>query len=125
MCSSDLLRCPGDKAPGEIYRNVRVAVSYGYNAGIGGKLSAPTSSTSFSFLRKERNSEYEKLTPVIADTFAYYQFPGNSGYFENGINSVYYLWSYAKVNLGRYGAHVRSMNLSFFDGHVDTAKKLY
>lgn len=118
-----ILICPADANVRETYYSVRIAHSYGYNAGLGGGYS-PASPASYLY-KLGKGVPYLEKTPVFGDTWAYYRFPGKEGEWAYGVYSAYILYTYSRGNVGRFGAHGSKMNTGFLDGHVEGTDKLY
>lgn len=120
-----MLSCPSLSPQFRVYSNVDMAISYGLNPGLA--VGAYTGySTSYSELGKlGRSSNYTAQTAVMGDTWKYYQTPGKETLINNGANSIWILWSWKKANVGRTGAHGKSMNTAMLDGSVQAMDKLY
>ena len=112
------LVCPGDPKPRTLYAfSMSIYLSYGYCGRMGHAVSC--SSSSYPPLRKLRPFYGDKYQPVFGDSFAFYRFPGNTGYWLSGGNAAYFLHSTRTANVGRWGAHGKGRNQSFIDGHVE------
>ena len=118
------LVCPGDPSPRKMYAaTMSIYLSYGYCGRMGGAVSC--ASSTYPVLRKLRPFYGDKFQPVFGDSFAFYRFPGNTGYWQNGANSAYFLNTTRTANVGRWGAHGKGRNQSFIDGHVEHVQEAW
>ena len=46
-------------------------------------------------------------------------------YWDNGVNASQYLFKGSKFNIRQYGAHGKSMNAIYLDGHVQNTARAY
>jgi competence protein ComGC len=119
--NSKIFICPATQPAKKVYSSVEMYLSYGYNAGIYcAGLDNPFMSDYFKQpLTKVGNFRNIDRTVLMADTWAWYQFPENESNWTYGVRAGLYLWSKYRANIGRYGAHGMGMNKLFFDGHVN------
>ena len=117
--------CPTDRAPRTHYTSFAIYLSYGANGGIGGcytPINSPVTYGKHGYLLKNDGKAHNLSKIVVfGDTWAYYRFPGKSGEWAQGANSSFYLFSQRRANVGRFGAHGKSMNRTHLDGHVSNA----
>ena len=111
------LVCPGDSQPRTLYAaTMSIYLSYGYCGRMGKAVSC--SSSTYPTLTKIRPFYGDKNQAVFGDTFAFYRFPGNTGYWLSGNSAAYILHNTRTANVGRWGAHGKGRNQSYIDGHV-------
>ena len=124
--ASKVFVCPGDKKPRSQYSSFEVFLSYVANGGIGGNYTQFTSPVQYGkhgyLMKNDGKAHYLSKIIIFGDTWAYYRFPGKSSEWTQGAYASMYLFSQARANVGRYGAHGRSMNRAHLDGHVSNEK---
>ena len=118
------LVCPGDSSGRYRYSNTQVYLSYGYVARMSLTVSGATSEK-YPILNKMRTFTNQNRQFVFADSHAAYTYPGNSSYWQNGVNSGDLLHAAKWANVGRYGAHGKGRNQSYLDGHVSHETTVY
>ena len=125
--NAKILTCPADSKPREKYSNFPVLLSYGMNSGIGGCASpqAMTQGKKRYLMRNDGQVPFGDKIIVGADTWAWYRIPGNESYWDNGVNASQYLFKGSKFNIRQYGAHGKSMNAIYLDGHVQNTASAY
>ena len=129
-----LFSCAGDGKLQNYHAQFKVPLSYGYNTYIGDSITAGLYKEDYSQTVK-RYSRLRKIMPGIphlnkivqvGDTWAWYRYSAdNASKWSNGTNAAAYLGSSSKANVGLYGAHQRSMNQLFLDGHVEMKDYIY
>ncbi|MBQ9088921.1 MAG: prepilin-type N-terminal cleavage/methylation domain-containing protein [Lentisphaeria bacterium] len=129
-----LFSCAGDGKLQNYYAQFKIPLSYGYHTYIGDATTAGLYKEDYSQTVK-RYSRLRKITQGIphlnkivqtGDTWAWYRYSAeNAAKWSNGANAVPYLNASSKANVGIYGAHKRSMNQQYLDGHVEMKDYIY
>ena len=124
--ASKVFLCPGDKKPRTHYTSFEIYLSYGANGGIGGCYTQFTSPVTYGkhgyLLKNDGKAHHLSKIVIFGDTWAYYRTPETSGDWTKGAYSSMYLFGQARANVGRFGAHGKSMNRAHLDGHVSNAQ---
>jgi prepilin-type N-terminal cleavage/methylation domain-containing protein/prepilin-type processing-associated H-X9-DG protein len=124
--ASKVFVCPGDQKPRTQYSNFEMYLSYGANGGIGGCYTNITSPVTYGkhgfLLKNDGKAHYLSNIVIFGDTWAYYRTPETSGDWSKGAYSSMYLFTQPRANVGRFGAHGKSMNRAHLDGHVSNAQ---
>ena len=120
-----LFSCAGDGKLSNYYAQFKIPLSYGYNAYIGGGIGAWNKTYEPLFKIKPGTTNLNKIVQT-GDTWAWYRYSAeNAAKWSNGTNAVPYLIASSKANVGIYGAHKRSMNQQYLDGHVEMKDYIY
>ena len=125
-----MLSCPSCNPQIKVYSNVDLAISYGLNPGLAiGAYTGYGGTDAYTELAKlgkqGKTGEHASKIMVMGDTWKYYQAPGKETLINNGANSIWVLYSWRRANVGRTGAHGKSMNAVFLDGSVQATDKFY